>query len=150
MSKPPPKIDSQTPETYLGYDRSSGFVSAVKLVPDAAVDYRPARVPANGEWNLEGRWTITPQYVVAESSGTVQLGFDAARVFLVVEPQSPGGSIDVTIDGRPVPDTADVKGGTLAPDESRMYQLVDLERRGPHVLRLAVKGRLRLFAFTFG
>ncbi len=150
VSKPAPKIDSQTPETYLGYDRSSGFTTAVRPVPDAAVDYRPARVPANGEWNLEGRWTITPQYIVAESSGTVQLGFDAARVFLVVEPQSPGGTIDVTIDGRPAPDTADVKGGTLAPGESRMYQLVDLGKRGSHVLRLAVKGGLRLFAFTFG
>ena len=28
VSKPPPKIDSQTPETYLGYDRSTGFARA--------------------------------------------------------------------------------------------------------------------------
>ena len=31
-----------------------------------------------------------------------------------------------------------------------MYQLVGLTSAGPHVLRLEVKGRLRLFAFTFG
>jgi thiol-disulfide isomerase/thioredoxin len=150
VSKPAPRIDSQTPETYLGYDRSSGFATAVRMVADAAVDYRPARAPANGEWSLQGRWTIAPQYIVAESSGTVELGFDAARVFLVIEPQPPGGTIDVMIDGLPGPDTPDVKGGTLTPTESRMYQLVELPRRGPHVLRLAVKGPLRLFAFTFG
>jgi hypothetical protein len=31
-----------------------------------------------------------------------------------------------------------------------MYQLVGLPAPGPHVLRLDVKGKIRLFAFTFG
>ena len=31
-----------------------------------------------------------------------------------------------------------------------MYQLVGLSAAGSHVLRLEVKGKLRLFAFTFG
>jgi len=56
----------------------------------------------------------------------------------------------VFVDEKPGTDTIDVKKGALEPRESRMYQLVGLASAGPHLLRLEVKGRLRLFAFTFG
>jgi hypothetical protein len=150
VSLPELQIQTQTPETYLGYDRARGFASAVSPVFDAPADYRPARVPGNGEWNLTGRWTITPQYIVPQSSGTLELGFQAKNVFLVIEPQSRDASIRVSVDGSPPSDTADVKNGRLEPAESRMYQLVGLKRPGAHLLKLEVKGKLRLFAFTFG
>jgi thiol-disulfide isomerase/thioredoxin len=150
VSKADPRFTSRTPETYLGYRRAKGFASAVAPARDKAADYRPAGVPGSGEWSLAGTWTVTSQYVVPESSGALELGFHARNVFLVVEPEAPGGRIEVQVDGRPAADTADVKGGVLAPDGSRVYQLVGLEEPGEHVLRLEVKGRLRLFAFTFG
>ena len=150
VSPPEQKIQTQTPETYLGYDRARGFASAVKPVFDSPADYLPARAPGNGEWNLSGTWTITPQYIVPQSSGTLQLGFQARNVFLVIEPQSRDASIRVSVDGAPPADTADVKNGKLQPAESRMYQLVALKRQGAHLLKLEVTGSLRLFAFTFG
>jgi cytochrome c biogenesis protein CcdA/thiol-disulfide isomerase/thioredoxin len=150
VSKPASAITAQTPETYLGYDRAKGFASTGDPVADKPAAYTPARVPANGEWNLNGTWTITPQYVVPESSGTLQLGFDAKNVFLVIEPQAGGGTISAFVDDKPAGDTADVRKGVLSPRESRMYQLVGLAGAGPHTLRLEVKGKLRLFAFTFG
>ncbi len=85
-----------------------------------------------------------------ETTGVLELGFDARDVFLVIEPEGAGGTIEVLVDGKPAADTADVRAGLLAPAGSRMYHLVRLASAGPHVLRLAVKGRLRLFAFTFG
>ena len=150
VSKPAPEIDAQTPETYLGYGRGRGFASATVPVPDMVTEYLPARVPQNGEWNLSGKWTITQQYVLPESSGTLQLGFQAKNVFLVIEPQGSGGKILVSVDGQPGADTADVKDGALAPRESRVYQLVGLKQAGAHLLRLEVQGQVRLFAFTFG
>src|SRR5208337_1498654 len=150
VSRPDALIEAQTPETYLGYDRAKGFASAVAPVADAPVEYKPARQPANGEWNLTGTWTITPQYVLPSTTGTLQLGFDSRNVFLVVEPVDNGGRISVFVDNKPGTDTSDVKNGALAPRESRMYQLVGLSSAGSHLLRLEVKGRLRLFAFTFG
>ncbi|HTP60110.1 MAG TPA: cytochrome c biogenesis protein DipZ [Spirochaetia bacterium] len=150
VSKPAPLIEAHTNETYLGYDRGRGFASATMPVPDKPADYTPARVPANGEWNLTGTWTITPQYVVPQAGGTLQLGFDARNVFLVIEPGGPDGKIDVSVDGKPVADTPDVRNGVLAPRESRMYQLVGLKQAGSHLLRLDVRGKVRLFAFTFG
>ncbi len=150
VSKPAPDIQAGTPETYLGYDRGRGFATAVDPVADKPADYRPARVPDNGEWNLSGIWTITPQFVVPQTSGTLQLGFKAKNVFLVIEPQGKGGTIDVSVDGARTADTPDVRRGVLVPRESRMYQLVALPQAGAHVLRLEVHGTLRLFAFTFG
>jgi cytochrome c biogenesis protein CcdA/thiol-disulfide isomerase/thioredoxin len=139
-----------TPETYLGYGRARGFASAVAPMPDRSASYRPARVPGNGEWSLAGSWTIRKEYVIPDSSGTLELGFRASDVYLVVEPEAPGGSIRVRLDGRAAPDTADVRRGLLEPASGRLYQLVALEEPGQHVLRLEVQGRLRLFAFTFG
>jgi thiol-disulfide isomerase/thioredoxin len=150
VSRPEAPIETQTAETYLGYDRARGFASAVPPVADAPAEYKPARQPANGEWNLTGTWTVTPQYVLPATNGTLQLGFNARNVFLVVEPVDGSGSIAVFVDDKPGTDTVDVKKGAVAPRESRMYQLVGLSTAGPHVLRLEVKGKVRLFAFTFG
>ncbi len=82
--------------------------------------------------------------------GTLQLGFHARNVFLVIEPSEEGGTIAVRVDGKPALDTPDVKNGVLSPRESRMYQVVGFERPGSHVLRLDVRGKQRLYAFTFG
>jgi thiol-disulfide isomerase/thioredoxin len=150
VSKADPVLASRTAETYLGSERSQGLVSEAGPSAGTAADYRQTRLPGNGEWSLDGRWTVTPQYVLPVSSGTLQLGFDARDVFLVIEPEQGGGSLRVLVDGKPAADTPDVKGGVLSPAESRMYQLVASAAAGPHVLRLEVTGRLRLFAFTFG
>ena len=131
-------LAARTPETYLGSRRGAGSTGTA------------AGRPANGEWTLDGRWTIAEEYAVPETGGVLELGFDARDVFLVIEPEAAGGTIEVAIDGTPGQDTADVRAGVLTPTESRMYHLVHLASPGPHLLRLSVKGRLRLFAFTFG
>ena len=150
VSGPEPGSAAGTPETYLGYGRARGFASAVAPVLDRVAEYRPARVPGNGEWSLAGSWTISRDYVVPTAAGALELGFTARDVYLVVEPEAGGGSIRVQVDGRPAADTADVKDGVLEAEGSRLYRLVALREPGPHVLRLEVTGRLRLFAFTFG
>jgi cytochrome c biogenesis protein CcdA/thiol-disulfide isomerase/thioredoxin len=150
LAQPEPRFTAKTPETYLGYSRARGFTSAVPPVHDRFADYHPAGTPGNGEWNLSGSWDITGQYIVPQSTGVLELGFEARNVFLVVQPAEPGGSIEVRVDGRISTDTTDVKNGTLLADESRLYQLVGLSKPGRHLLHLEVKGKLRLFAFTFG
>jgi cytochrome c biogenesis protein CcdA/thiol-disulfide isomerase/thioredoxin len=151
VSQPAPDLHALTPETYLGYDRAKGFLSPVQPVADAPVAYHPgARPLENGEWNLDDTWTITPQYVVPSSTGTLRLGFNAKNVFLVIEPGSGGGSVSVFVDDAAAGDTPDVRNGSFAPRESRMYQVVALPSAGAHVLKLVVKGKVRLFAFTFG
>jgi len=150
VGKPPQAIQAGTPETYLGYQRGSGLDSAVTPMADKVVDYRPSRTPANGEWSLEGRWTISSEYIQPETSGTLRLGFRAKDVYLVVEPEEDGASIAVSVDGVSAAGGPDVVGGLVRPTASRLYQLVKLPVAGGHLLKLVVKGKLRLFAFTFG
>jgi cytochrome c biogenesis protein CcdA/thiol-disulfide isomerase/thioredoxin len=151
VSAPAPALAAITQETYLGYERGKGFASAVEPLPDKAIDYRPARVPATGEWNLKGQWTIAGQYITPASAGSLWLGFDAKDVYVVAEPAGVGGgSIAAFVDGAPAADTSDLRGGNVNPDSSRLYHIVALPSGGSHVLRLDVKGKLRLFSFTFG
>ncbi len=156
-----PGNSSLTPETYLGYSRAKNFISEVPPSFDTPAQYTPAGAPGNGEWSLDGVWTITGEYVVPEEIGTLEIGFHAKEVFLVIDPgdtggsgaKAPGlstGSIDVLVDGKPVENTTDITGGSLIPDESRLYHLVNLDKPGEHTLTLEVSGNLKLYAFTFG
>jgi cytochrome c biogenesis protein CcdA/thiol-disulfide isomerase/thioredoxin len=150
ISQPNPRFTARTPETYLGWERAQGFVSEGGAVMDQPVDYHPAHSPSNGEWALSGKWVISRHYITPQPDGSLELGFHARNVFLVVEPEEAGGRIDVRVDGRVPKDTSDVKAGVLSPDESRLYQLIGLAKPGKHLLHLDVKGKLKLFAFTFG
>jgi cytochrome c biogenesis protein CcdA/thiol-disulfide isomerase/thioredoxin len=141
---------ARTPETYLGYRRTTGFASAPQPVRDTYTAYLPERAPRNGEWNLNGTWKMTGEYVVPAEGGTLELGFMARNVFLVIEPEESGGQIEVMVDDKRSLDTPDVTEGRLTAPASRLYQLVGLRRAGNHRLRLEVQGALRLFAFTFG
>ena len=145
-----PPLEPRTPETYLGYERARGLVTDERPAPGVAIDLTPPRPPGPGEWTLSGRWIVSGEYVVPESTGVLELRFEARDVYLVIEPEQSGGTIDVAVDGAGPPDTEDVRSGRLAADESRLYHLARLGRGGARLLRLDVRGRLRLFAFTFG
>jgi cytochrome c biogenesis protein CcdA/thiol-disulfide isomerase/thioredoxin len=138
-----PGNQSKTPETYLGYGRATGFLSEVTMIKDKAADYIPADNLENGKWTLDGRWTIAKEYIIPEDRGSLQLKFNAKNVYLVVEPEEPGGNIVVKLDGDNIQEIP-------IPDESRLYELVNLPGSGSHILNLEINGRLRLFAFTFG
>ena len=142
--------ESKTPESYLGYQRSEGFISDQPTVAGVATAYTADALPGNGEWTLDGTWKVSKEYVASTGTGTLNLGFNAKNVYLVIEPVGEGGEIDVLLDGGQVADTADVRNGKLRPDESRLYRLIELDKPGNHVLSLEVRGELRLFAFTFG
>ncbi len=151
VSRPDFVNTAQTPETYLGFDRGRGFSGAVQPVANVPTVYSPSAPLQNGQWNLEGKWTINAQYVVPDASGTLHLGFDARNVYLVVAPEPDSkGSIQVMVDGKQAPDTPDVKDGVVTPKMDRLYQLIAMNSPGKHVLTLKVTGKLRLYAFTFG
>lgn len=149
-SVPQQTIESWTPETYLGYGRARKFSSKEPPVLDRAARYTSPRTLHSGEWSLSGNWKVAKEYVIPEGKGSLHLRFNAKNVFLVIEPETGDGRIQVALDGAPAGDTPDVRKGMLLPDESRLYQLVALDAPGSHTLRLEVNGKLRLFAFTFG
>jgi cytochrome c biogenesis protein CcdA/thiol-disulfide isomerase/thioredoxin len=144
-------LAAQTPETYLGYNRTRGFVGTpTTLKPDAATHYQAAGQLKNGDWTLNGDWTVTKQYLTPHGDADLSFEFNAKNVFLVIEPGQTAGQLQVLLDGRSAPETTDAHGGLIVPDSSRLYQLIKLDQAGEHRLQIRVHGDVRLFAFTFG
>jgi cytochrome c biogenesis protein CcdA/thiol-disulfide isomerase/thioredoxin len=143
-------IESRTAEIYLGFKRAKGFISKENIKVNKSVQYQPAGSPGNGQWNLTGRWTFKPEYIVPDDEGVLELGFNAKSVYIVIEPQSQNGWIEVELDGEKVIKTPDVQNGILQQGDSRLYQLINLPKAGKHILNLRVHGELRLYSFTFG
>jgi cytochrome c biogenesis protein CcdA/thiol-disulfide isomerase/thioredoxin len=150
VSAPPPALADLSQETYLGLERASGFASAVKPEVDKALAYRPKGLPALGQWNIEGNWTIGAQFIQPTASGSLWLRFNAKDVYLVAEPIGDGGNIAAFLDGSLATDTEDFHGGIARLDASRLYHVIDLPMGGTHLLKLEVKGRVKLYSFTFG
>ena len=138
------EIKSSTPEIYLGYYRSQGFVSQEMADSNQTEMYHSKSTLENGEWGLEGTWTIHKDYIAPDKSGELMMGFDAKSVYLVIEPEGKGGKIEIQLDGKPV------ENGVIYPVESKLYPLINLPESGKHLLKLKVEGQLRLFSFTFG
>jgi thiol-disulfide isomerase/thioredoxin len=110
--------DVKSPETYLGSDRTTGFVASA-----------PAHLPLNS-WTVSGDWTIGKEAVeLNRANGKIVFAFHARDLNLIMGPAKPGTSVRfrVSIDGHP-PGAAhggdvDANGdGTVS--EQRTYQLI--------------------------
>ena len=148
----------RSPETYLGYAQSSGFVSEDAGLYDLPSVYPGGSRPALNEWDLTGRWTQTRDAaVLGEAGGRVSFAFHARDVNLVMGPAPGHGPVPfrVLLDGRPPGDAhgtdvdADGKGVL---DEQDTYQLV----RQPGTIRTRLfeveflEGGAEAYCFTFG
>jgi thiol-disulfide isomerase/thioredoxin len=148
----------RSPETYLGYDRTSGFASRGGLLADRPHVYSPPSRLRLGHWALSGSWTVGAESAVSgEQGGRLSCRFHARDLHLVVSPGAggPSGRFRVLLDGLPpgADHGLDIDGdgwGTIA--GPRTYQLV--RRRGPVVestveIEFPDRG-VEVYAFTFG
>jgi thiol-disulfide isomerase/thioredoxin len=119
-----------SPETYVGYQRASGFASPGGLVSDRSHSYeKPSKLDLN-QWSLSGEWTVSEQPTeLNDPGGRITHRFHARDVNLVMGAKDGEGSVrfEVRIDGEPPGEAhgldVDPDGnGTVA--EERLYQLV--------------------------
>lgn len=146
----------QSPESYLGYARSSGFASGA--MRDDLTDYAaPAELPLN-TWALTGQWTITPEHVRHEGSGgAIDLRFNARDAHLVMSQPIGRHSTPfrVLLDGEApgVDHGEDIdSNGHGMLREGRLYQLVraqDTVRQRVLQVSFDTPGA-ELYSFTFG
>jgi cytochrome c biogenesis protein CcdA/thiol-disulfide isomerase/thioredoxin len=143
---------TSTPETYLGYARAQGFVPRPPAPGVRRYD-APGSLPANG-FALGGTWRAEKESATAVSGATVDVHFNARRVFLVLSSRGDSPRVGrVLLDGHPV--TAgesgeDVRGGVLRVTGQRLYRLVSLPRVENRTLRLELPPGVTGYAFTFG
>jgi cytochrome c biogenesis protein CcdA/thiol-disulfide isomerase/thioredoxin len=138
-----PSARVQTPETYLGSNRSQ------RVLRRGFRGLLPLNHLAFG-----GAWAIGGEAAASGRAATLRLEFAARRVFLVLG--SRGGvsrTAKVLLDGRPVPDRlagTDVHGGLLTVRGQRLYRLIDLPRAERVELELRFAPGVSGYAFTFG
>jgi thiol-disulfide isomerase/thioredoxin len=119
-----------SPETYVGYQHASGFVSAGGFRSNAPHRYSPVPDLKLNQWTLEGVWVRGAEFAkVTESGGSIVYRFHARDLHLVLAPAAKGSSIRfrVTLDGKaPGEDRGtDVNAdgsGDLA--DARLYHMV--------------------------
>jgi cytochrome c biogenesis protein CcdA/thiol-disulfide isomerase/thioredoxin len=153
----PSTIESQSPETYIGYSRAENFVSAGGAARDKSHVY-VAETPKLDQWALSGDWTINGENATLnQEGGRIVYRFRARDLHLVLGPATEGKRIRfrVTIDGMaPGADHgADVDAdGRGIVDEHRLYQLIR-ESGGVSDRTFEIEffdPGVQAYAFTFG
>ncbi|MBB3564902.1 cytochrome c biogenesis protein CcdA/thiol-disulfide isomerase/thioredoxin [Rhizobium sp. BK512] len=147
----------QSPETYVGYQRSENFVDDKGTINDAAHDY-VAVTPKLNEWGLTGNWTVgSEQATLNAADGTIYYRFHARDLHLVLGPGADGKPVrfKVMVDGKAPDDghgaDTDADGnGTVT--GQRLYQLVrEAGPVGDHTFEIHfLDPGVQAFAFTFG
>ena len=126
----PDMNEVQSPETYVGYQRSEHFVPETGLVPDKSTAYNPPSQLALNDWSLGGQWTVGSERATSSAPASrIVYRFHARDLHLVLGPAADGKPVrfKVLIDGKA---PGDAHGTDVAPDgsgsvtEQRLYQLV--------------------------
>jgi thioredoxin family protein len=147
-----------SPETYVGYARTSGFASPGGLVTDRSQSYVAPQELELNQWSLSGDWTVGSQPTqLNEPGGSIQHRFHARDVNLVMGAQDGPASVrfDVRVDGEAPGDAhgldVDAEGnGTVA--EERLYQLIRQDGAiadGTFEITFLDAG-VQAYVFTFG
>ena len=148
----------QSPETYVGYDQSTGFAQEVVARFDESRVYTPpGRLPLNS-WGLSGNWTVAGHAAVLNGpGGRIAFQFHARDLNLVMGPPSHDVSIAfrVFLDGQVAKDAhgsdVDTDGSGMVTDQ-RTYQLI--RQPGAVADRLFeiefLAAGIEAYCFTFG
>lgn len=131
--------EALTPETYLGYERTAN-PSGQFVQPDKSIKYHaPSKVPDNG-FAFDGTWKVGAQEVVAGDDASLELRYQAAKVFLVL---GGTGTVQVRVGGKAT------KVVEVA-NEPTLYTLVDGTTPRHAQLTLRFSPGVSAYAFTFG
>jgi hypothetical protein len=100
-----------------------------------------------------GDWDVGADGATSGDGAQIDAQFDARDVFLVMGADGGPRSVQVLLDGRPIPAKLagdDVKRGRARINEERLYRLVELPASGSHRLSLIFDEGVEGYAFTFG
>jgi thiol-disulfide isomerase/thioredoxin len=148
----------RSPETYLGYGRTSGFASEDIARFDVPQAYPTSTRLALNEWAPAGMWTVARHVSRSEEAGArIAFRFQARDVNLVMGPATRGDAIPfrVYLDGSVA---SDAHGSDVQPDGSgvldaqRVYQLI---RQTPPIRERTfeiefLQPGAEAYCFTFG
>lgn len=148
---------TQSPETYLGYQKAFNFVTSSPLNYDQSSNYKKVNHLQTNQWSIEGQWSINAEKIVLKApDGKIRIRFHARDLHLVLgaEKKIP---FQVKLDGQPLgkdhgSDTDSEGNGVV--QTHRLYQLVRQQAKETINDRLFeiefLESGVEAFAFTFG
>jgi len=129
----------QSPENYLGYERTRNFLSSGGVVRDHLHVYSAPKSLRPNEWSLSGQWNIGAESIVlGRAPGRIAYAFHARDVNLVMGPGQRGKPVRfrIRVDGQPPGDSHGIdidREGNGVISAPRLYQLI--RQTGPIVDR---------------
>jgi len=148
----------RSPETYLGYGQSTGFVSDDPAHYDRSHHYTGGDILRRNEWDVSGEWVIARHAaMLARPGGRISFAFHARDVNLVLSPGRDGADIRfrVYLDGVPVgpahgTDVTELGMGVVTSPNT--YQLVRQPGRiVDHTMEIEfLDGGVEAYCVTFG
>ena len=148
----------QSPENFLGYNRTEGFASPGGVVADQRKIYTTPQQLKLNQWALTGEWTMGEESIfLNKEHGKVIYRFHARDLHLIMGPAKPGHTIKfrVLIDGKTpgLSHGLDIdSNGNGTVTEQRMYQLI--RQQGSIIDREFqiefFDPEVEVFDFTFG
>jgi cytochrome c biogenesis protein CcdA/thiol-disulfide isomerase/thioredoxin len=144
---------NETPETYVGTDRQSGFGSPESVAGGKVSTYTFPSSLALGQFAVSGSWDFEPQFAQETAAGAkLTLHFFAQDVYLVMTSDQPATVTVASLTPNLPNGSADVNAqGQIAVSASRLYHLAHFDKamEGTIVLEFDSPG-VRVFSFTFG
>lgn len=137
---PPAQNEARSPETYFGSERNEYLGNGMIGMSGPEAFVLP-EVFTKNKLYLGGDWTIAQEYAESSSGSRVVYRYEAKNVFVVADANQPT-EVEVYQDG--------ILVNTFTVRESRLYNVVQDEVAGGHLLELRIKGKIKLYAFTFG
>lgn len=145
------RINSKTPELYLGFERMQNFSSPESIVENALTIYSAPASLRNNQLAFVGNWSVRDEYANPQQGAELLLNFDAKEVFLVMRNTGAPAKVSVSVDSEQQYLGEDAAEGVVTVDSDRLYKLINLQTPGRHILKLKFQdGNAQLFAFTFG
>lgn len=147
---------NQTPETYLGYQRSAAFASNENITRDKLVNYTVPDFLTANNWALQGNWQINGQNIITGNKlAKLQLNFTARDVFLVLGTTANKPiTAKIKLNGKLVSAKnagKDVNNGSLTVTGHRLYHLISQGKVQNGLLEIDITDPgLEAYAFTFG
>ncbi len=140
---------SQTPETYFGSERTSGFVGSPQLKNGSAL-YTPAQALKSSQWTLNGSWLEAGDKLTSTSpDATLSFHTRAKDVYLVAGSDQTQ-SVGVTLADGSTAYGTDAPNGQVNVSGSRLYHIVSLHSFGETIVTLHAPQGVSLYTFTFG
>jgi thiol-disulfide isomerase/thioredoxin len=158
IEAPPSDERRQSPETYVGYNRTERFSSPERVGYGGRRTFSsPAHLSVN-QWALSGAWDVGAESAVVQAAGgRIVYRFQGRDLNLVLRPGKAGTPVrfKVTLDGLPPGDDHGVDcdaAGVGEIREPRLYQLIRQKRtKQDRLLSIEfLDPGAQAFVFTFG